>query len=315
MIKLSHFEAFNAVMQSGSMTAAANLLHTSQPNISRAISRLEKETALKLFDRLPGKLQPTADGLALFKEVQRSFVGLQQLSEAAHRIHRSGSGILRLGAVQSHSLSLVPRAVKLFSEAYPEVTITIQAAHSDVLSRWVQEHTCDLALVSTTANEEALDQEVLYTVDAICILPKGHRLAEKSIITPRDMEGERMITVPRGEILRGSFDQVFREANVAVNDVVQTPYSSISCALVEQGLGVSVVNPFVALPYLRGDVVMRPFVPAPRHSAVLIFPKGKPRGRPVDNFVHFLKQLVREDVQMIKGRGRPSAPHSLVDVD
>lgn len=301
MIKLSYFEAFNAVMQSGSMTAAANLLHTSQPNISRAISRLEKETALKLFDRLPGKLQPTADGLALFKEVQRSFVGLRQLSEAAHRIQRSGSGILRLGAVQSHSLSLVPRAIRLFSQAYPEVTITVQAAHSDVLSRWVQEHTCDVALVSTAANEDTLEHEVLYTVDAVCILPRGHKLASKQVISPRDIEGERMITVPQGELIRGSFDRVFREANVPVNDVVQTPYSSISCALVEQGVGVAVVNPFVAMPYLKGNIVMRPFAPAPRHSAVLIFPKGKPRGRPVDNFVEFLKQLVREDLAGIDG--------------
>ncbi len=161
------------------------MLHTSQPNISRAISRLEKETSLKLFDRLPGKLQPTADGLALFKEVQRSFVGLRQLSEAAHRIHRSGSGILRLGAVQSHSLSLVPRAVKMFSEAYPEVTITIQAAHSDVLSRWVQEHTCDVALVSNTTSDETLDHEVLYTVDAICILPAGIALPPSRSLRPR----------------------------------------------------------------------------------------------------------------------------------
>ncbi len=116
-----------------------------------------------------------------------------------------------------------------------------------------------------------------------------------------------MITVPRGEMLRGSFDRVFQEANVPVNDVVQTPYSSISCALVEQGVGIAVVNPFVAMPYLKGNVVMRPFAPAPQHSAILIFPKNKPRGRPVENFLDFLRLLVREDLRTISGipgRGR-----------
>ncbi|WP_047144338.1 LysR substrate-binding domain-containing protein [Aquamicrobium sp. LC103] len=302
MIRLSHFEAFNAVMRSGSMTAAATLLHTSQPNISRAISRLESETGLKLFDRLPGKLQPTSDGLALFEEVRRSFVGLRQLTEAAHRIHRSGSGILRLGSVQSHSLAVIPRAVKLFSDTFPEVTISIHAAHSDVLSRWVQEHICDFALVSTTPPGDAVEREELYNIDAVCILPPNHPLVRKAVITPADLQGQPLITVPRGEQIREMFDKVLQDAGVDVNDVVQTPYSSIACALVAQGIGLAVVNPFVAMPYLQGDVVARPFLPAPTHSAILIYPKGKPKGRPVKNFVAILRQLIREDHMTIKGR-------------
>nr|WP_201448965.1 LysR family transcriptional regulator [Sinorhizobium medicae] len=55
-MRFSQVEAFRAVMLSGSTTAAAEILHTSQPNISRSISQLEKETGLRLFERLPGKL-------------------------------------------------------------------------------------------------------------------------------------------------------------------------------------------------------------------------------------------------------------------
>ena len=87
-MRFSHIEAFRAVMLSGSTTAAAKTLHTSQPNISRSIAQLEQSTGLRLFDRMPGRIVPTNDGLAFFKEVQRSFTGLLYLKDAANRIRR-----------------------------------------------------------------------------------------------------------------------------------------------------------------------------------------------------------------------------------
>jgi len=300
MIKLSHFEAFNAVMLTGSMTAAATMMHTSQPNISRSISRLEKLTGLKLFERVPGKLLPTADARALFEEVQRSFIGLQRLAEAASRIQRSGSGVLRLGAVQALSLSLIPRAIKLFSEAFPQVALSIHTAHSNVLSQWVREHSCDLAVVSYPGEEETVETEQLYTTDGVCIMPKSHRLSSKEIITPHDLAGERFITSARGEPVRLALDRIFLEANVEVLNTIETPYSSITCSLVMQDVGIAVVDPFVARGYLHGGLVARPFSPAPRHSAFMIFPRGKPRGRPADNFAEILRSLVAEEKDNIR---------------
>lgn len=299
MIKLSYFEAFNAVMLSGSMTAAASLLHTSQPNVSRSISRLEKETGLKLFERVPGKLIPTADAIALFEEVQRSFLGLQRLTEAAGRIQRSGSGLLRVGAVQTLSLSLIPLAVKRFGDAFPEVSLSIQTSHSDVLSGWVREHTCDIAVISHPGEDETLQREVLYTADGVCIMHATHRLAEKTVVTPQDLVGERFITFPRGDPPRAEMDRILFDAGVTVPAAIETSYSAITCSLVMQGAGVAVVNPYVAREYFHGSLVARRFAPAPRHKAVMIFPKGKPLGRPVENFVKVLKALVAEEWQQM----------------
>ncbi len=295
MIKLSYFEAFHAVMRTGSMTAAASVLHTSQPNVSRAISRLEKETNLKLFERMPGKLLPTADGRALFEEVQRSFIGLQRLTEAAGRIRRSGSGILRLGAVQTLSLSIVPRAVKRFTDRYPEVKLSIQTAHSSQLSRWVSEHTCDVAIVSSLGVEENIESELLYSAVGVCIMHASHPLAEKDVVTPQDLANERFITFPRGDPPRVLMDRILLDANVDLTQTIETSYSAITCSLVMQGVGVAVVNPHIVRDYLHGGVVARKFVPASPHNAIMIFPKGKPHGRQVDSFVDILKEIAVEE--------------------
>jgi DNA-binding transcriptional LysR family regulator len=299
MIRIGYFEAFNAVMLSGSMTAAATMMHTSQPNISRSISRLEKETGLKLFERVPGKLLPTSDGQALFEEVQRSFAGLHRLTEAASRIKRLGSGKLRVGTIQSPSLSLVPRAIKCFSKEFPQVTLSIHSAHTSILTQFVREHSCDFAIVAYEEENGGVDSEILYTTDAVCILPLLHPLIKKEFITPKDLAGERFITFPRGELSREFLDRVFREADVEPLIAIETSYSSITCSLVVQGVGVAVVNPYIAREYLHAGLVARPFIPAPQHREVLIFPAGKPRGRLVERFVELLKSLVVKDQESI----------------
>ncbi|EPN17167.1 DNA-binding transcriptional regulator LysR, partial [Pseudomonas syringae pv. actinidiae ICMP 18804] len=75
-VTLRHIEVFRAVMTSGSVTEAANMLNTSQPTVSRELARFELLTQLKLFDRVRGRLRPTAQALSLFEEVQRAYFGL-----------------------------------------------------------------------------------------------------------------------------------------------------------------------------------------------------------------------------------------------
>ena len=295
MAKLSYYEAFNAVMLSGSMTAAATMIGTSQPNVSRAVSRLEKETGLKLFERTPGKLVATADGQTLFEEVQRSFIGLRQLDEAAARIHRSGSGKLRLGVVQSLALTLIPRAVKRFSDAFPQVHLSIQSAHTGVLTQWVREHSCDFAIVSDRDDDDgSFESELLYTADAVCVLPSDHPLVARSHITPQDLRGQRLITFAPGDPSRFLLERILIEADIEIEKTIETAHSPVTCALVAQGVGIAVINPFVAHGFLQSGVAARPFVPAPRHNAIMLYPKGKPRDRPVENFVSILKQIVSE---------------------
>lgn len=81
-----HIEIFHAVMTTQNLTEAADLLKTSQPTVSRELSRLEQLLSFKLFDRIKGRLQPTTEGLRFFEEVQRSYYGLDRIITAANSI-------------------------------------------------------------------------------------------------------------------------------------------------------------------------------------------------------------------------------------
>src|SRR5580700_5901626 len=111
-MKLRQIEAFRAVMQAGSTTAAALELHTSQSNVSRLISQLESDTRLVLFERTGGRLIPKPEAKALFREVERAFVGLKSLTYAADSIRNLGSGRLRIASIPGIGLSFLPRVVQ-----------------------------------------------------------------------------------------------------------------------------------------------------------------------------------------------------------
>ena len=300
-MNLSQVEAFRAVVLSGSTTAAARVLHTSQPNVSRLISQLEKAIGLRLFQRSPGKLTPTEEGLAFFSEVHRSFVGLEQLDETAEKIRRFGAGPLRIAAVPTIALGMLPRAIKRFAREHPEIGLSIHTGHSTVISHWVDSHFCDLGIVSQLSPQNySSEPDVLFRINSVCLMPKGHRLAKKERLRPADLEGESFISFPRHDGLRSRVDRVFDEAGVKRKLNIETPYSSITCSLVALGMGVCIVNPLAAQDFRNAAVVARPFDPAVPSEAMLIVSKGRPVSGTVERFSAVIRDVAREECEALR---------------
>ena len=80
-LNFREIEAFRAVMQTGTTTAAAAVLNTTQPSVSRLLSQVGMATGLKLFDHTKGRLVPTKEARELFDFVQRQFLGLDRVEQ------------------------------------------------------------------------------------------------------------------------------------------------------------------------------------------------------------------------------------------
>lgn len=298
---VSQIEAFRAVVLCGSTTGAARVLHTSQPNVSRLVSQLEKSIGLKLFERSPGKLTPTEEGLAFFNEVQRSFVGLEQLDETANKLRRFGTGLLRIAAVSTLALGLLPRAIKRFSKDHPEVGLSLHMGHSSAISQWVDSHFCDLGIVSHLPPQGfPSEPDILFRVNSVCLMPENHRLAAKDRISPADLEGESFISLASHEEMRKSVDQVFEEAGVTRKMNIETPYSSIINSLVALDMGVCIINPLAVQDYRNASMVTRPFEPSVVCEGLLILPKGRPTSRLVEAFSKILREVAREESEALQ---------------
>src|SRR5437868_6942450 len=97
-MKIRQLEAFRAVMLCQTVTRAAEMLHISQPAATRLIADLEESVGFALFERVRGRLYPTAEAQVLYEEVQRSLVGVERIALAAQDIRELQRGSLQIAA-------------------------------------------------------------------------------------------------------------------------------------------------------------------------------------------------------------------------
>ncbi|SAL83457.1 LysR family transcriptional regulator [Caballeronia terrestris] len=305
-MNLKHIEAFRAVMVAGSMTAAAKELFTSQPNVSRLISQLERETGLLLFQRSGVRLIPTSEGNAFFREVERAYVGLQGLANAAAQIRNLGSGRLRIAAMPSAGLTLVPHAIKRFHDLYPEVTVSLHVNSSGTVNHWTASQFCDLGVAVYISEASNCEVELLSKVSAVAVMPAAHRLAKKVTLKPADFQGEPFISLCHGDGTRAQMDEMFERAGVERVLAIEAQYAAICCEMVRCGMGLTLAHPVVARDFAGPDIAIRPFSPAVLFPTYLLFPPHRPRERLAMAFTDVLRAEHDETLKGLgKGRGQP----------
>lgn len=260
-MRLRHIEIFQALMQSHSVTRAAKHLHTSQPTASRFLADLEREIGFKLFDRAGGKLTPTPEAEALYAEVQRSFSGLDRIAETAAGIAEFRADRLRIASISSFALGVLANVLPGFQQRYSAVELSLFVGSFDEVVRSVVANQCEIGFVAYPVDHGGILQRPLLDASSVCAMPAGHRLEAKSTIRIEDLRGENFIalgrTVPSGQHI----EQIFSQANVARNIVIETQTAAIACALIKQGMGVSVLDPLTVGALLDPQMCSRPFVP------------------------------------------------------
>jgi len=258
-MNFKQIETFRAVVLTGSMTTAAGRLHTSQPNVSRVIGKLEAEVGFQLFDRLAGRVATTKAGEALFREVERAFVGLDSLAESAQAIREAGAGTLRVAAAASISVSVIPVAIRLFSARYPAVRIIVDTSESSVIANWTATRHCDLGFVSYVSDKPGVVATALHRESAVCVMPADHRLAGRKRLAPQDLNGERFISLPSGSSSRRAIDAAFVDDRRVM--ALETPFAATICRMVSEGIGLSLVNPITSRALKLPGIVAVSFKP------------------------------------------------------
>lgn len=290
-LQFRQIEAFRAVMQTGTTTAAAGLLHTTQPSISRLLSQAAAATGLKLFEPERGRLKPTPEALDLFDVIERNFQGLDRIEQRIAVLRRSGAGTLRIGCTPALALSLMPAAVATFCRAHPEVHVSVHTQGGHQLWDGVQHGAFDIVLSTMAAARIEAKLVTLHRGRAVCVVPAGHPLAARSRLHVRDLQGQTLLTLPPEDEFQAQFQQLMHAHRVEPAATVETTYSFTVCRLAAEGAGIGVVNPYVASVFAR-DVRVVPLAPALPVEIVRAYPPQHAPSRITEAFgAVFLAEL------------------------
>jgi len=283
-ISMRHVEVFRAIMQSGSVTAAARLLFTSQPTVSRELARLESMTGLKLFERQGGRLIPTGQAVMLFDEVEHAYVGLERINSVAHSIRRFEHGQLSITCLPLFSQTLLPKVCKRFQQHHAGIGMSIAAQESPWLEDSLSAQRYDLGLTEGEQVPRGTRGELLFCADMVCVLPQGHPLAARPLLVMEDFRGVAFINLAGQDIYRQTLDEHFRQAGVERHTVIETTSAASVCAMVRQQLGVAIINPLTAVDESGRGVVIRPINVSIPYRVMLIKPDYRPSSSFVDAF-------------------------------
>ncbi|QGZ65266.1 LysR substrate-binding domain-containing protein [Paraburkholderia acidisoli] len=260
-MNVRQIEAFRLVVLRGSMTAAAEELGTSQPGISRLIAELEASTGLQLFARNGGRIQITEAGVAFYRDVERSFVGLDMLEQSAREIRTMAGGRLRVVAAPLFALNFLPAIVEQFVQRHPQVFVSLEMRSEATMQRWVSSGHYDVGIGSVEPEAYALTSEDLYRLPLLCVLPTTHRLAGRTRIMASDLRNERLILPSYADEPRAPIDRILRAAGVDQVPAIETPYAALIVSMASRGLGIGLTNGLATMDGNPESVVFLPFEP------------------------------------------------------
>jgi DNA-binding transcriptional LysR family regulator len=285
LMNFRQLEIFRAVMISGSASRGAELLQITQPAISRSIADLEQALGFPLFDRVRGRLVPTPEGQLFFRDVTASFTGLDRLRSAAARIRDFGSGSLRIASLAALGSTVVPRAIKTFRDANPQIALTLQIVSSSQVRELVANQQFDIGLAADEVDLSGVDHRIFGNFKAVCAIPAGHPMARLSVVRPADLDGVPFIALAPEDRARERMTRVFDEAGVKPQIIMETPSGSTICALALEGVGVGLVNPAAAEGFAERGLVLRRFEPEVYFRSYLLFRPDAQKSRLVKQFV------------------------------
>jgi len=263
IMRLRHIELFQAVLQTGSLTAAAELLHISQPAASKILQHAEQQLGFALFSRVRGKLLPTAEARILQQQTERLSAELQDLRRLSANLRRGEERALRLVCTPTLAQTLIPDVICGWRAEFPQTRCALSTQHTSEIVQALLLREADLGLTLQRVEHPDLHTEVLTQGRMMAIAPPGW-WSDAACTTPIRLQSMADLSLigldtrdALGGLLRGHIEELEPPARIDIS--VQT--YQLARMLVAAGQGLALVDPFTALSGNLGDVQARPLEP------------------------------------------------------
>lgn len=263
-MRLRHIEIFQAIRQTGSISAAAQWLHVSQPAVTKVLQHAELQLGFPLFLRVRGKLQPTPEALALEREVEKVTQSLQGVRRLAKSLRRAPGHSVRVGAIPALALSLLPPAVLEWTRDYPDIACELSSDHSRELEQQLLMREIDVALTLNVSGHPGLTTQVLANGVMVALASKGYWHADQlgQPLPLADLADAPLIGLSSADPLAAKLGSYLEHVDPPPRVTISVQTYSLARAMVESGAGLTVIDPFTALGAATASTCIRTLTPA-----------------------------------------------------
>jgi DNA-binding transcriptional LysR family regulator len=295
--------ALRAVITEGTVTAAAQRLHRTQPVMSRQIAQLESNLGFALFRRQGRRLLPTAEGLSFYRETERAFAALAEIESSARDISEGRNAPLRIVA-QSHLVhGLLHAVLGDFCARHLKFRFSIEIRQNEHISHWIANRLFDVGFTPEPMDHPQIETELLVRAPLFVMMPKAHRFARNRHVSVGHIAGDPVIAVRPGAPLRVRLDAFFAAKGLTPTIRGETASAVSACQLVGKGLGVTIADPFVANLYIADpSVVIRPLSPRMEMEYLVLRPVGYGLGPMAQQFIACVRKTARDMIDGVSAK-------------
>ncbi|KAF1044697.1 LysR family transcriptional regulator [Xylophilus sp.] len=290
MINLKHIEVFHAVMQTGSATGAARMLHVTQPAVSAVLKHLEARLQMQLFARVGGRLVPTPEAHALLPDVRGIYGRIEAMERLAQDLAGGRLGTLSVAASSPVTNGWLAKAVSEFLAARPGVRVALQSLASPQVLDRVASREAELGLAYEPVLHPEVVAEVIADNSVACVMPADHPLAARAEIQVADLAPYSLVTYLPQALLRPYVDRALGQAGIAPAIAVQVGLSITGIALAYHGAGIALVEPQLLASLPLPGLVARPLLPRIEVRTLLLLHRDAPRSRLLEDFIAHIRE-------------------------
>ncbi len=239
-LTIRQMEVFAMASRSATFSEAAKRLGISQPALSSAIAKIERQLGLSLFDRTTRSLVLTREGERLAAMADDLVKNFHATLRSIHSTASDRRGRVSLAVLPSVACSIVPDALSMFLSKYPDFDIALHDTWQDKGVTWVTDRVVDFGIFTRPGNVAELDFEPIYRDEFQVICRRDNPLAVRATASWRDL-AQHPVILTGSSVIRRDVEASWSRARVTIKARFEIEQIMTGLALVSAGLGIAIL--------------------------------------------------------------------------
>ncbi|UTW05898.1 LysR family transcriptional regulator [Pseudomonas benzenivorans] len=215
-LRLHHLNLLTILSETGSLSEAARVAHTTQPGLSKWLKELEEDVGATLFERHARGLKPTAEGQLLLNHARRILSEMERAQHNLAALQEFGAPQVALGTSPAAAPSLVPDAVMAFLRRHPRGRVELQENTMNTLLEKLEQGELDVVVgrLDNYQPRTSLHSEMLQREPMRIVARPGHCLANRKQLQWQDLQAQDWVLWPQGTPIRSRLDAALSSAGL-----------------------------------------------------------------------------------------------------
>lgn len=281
---------FLTVVREESITRAADVLHITQPTLSRQLAQMEEEMGVKLFDRGTRKIVLTNEGLLLKRRAEEILELVDKTEKEIVEQGETVEGTVSVGCGDLTAVQLLPELFDSFHKRYPAVTFEVYTATADHIKDRMDRGLTDVGLLLEPVDMEKYDHIRLNKREKwVVAMHPDAPLAKLERIAPGDLAGQPLI-LPRRLNVQSALASWFGDDFGKLNVLMTSNLPSNSCVMSNRGFAYSIIIKGSISFWDPEKIIYRPLYPEIMATSVLAWKRKQPFSIAAEKFIRYVKE-------------------------